>query len=378
MTLIYSKAVGAKQPAVHVFVIGVGNYPYLEKGSKKTFRPNGGLGQLGSPVASAQVFCQWLQQEFRPRKLELGSIEVLCSEGGTFEDATGKFRTVAAPTMANVRKAADMWMARGSAHEDNLLIFYFCGHGVSTGVVHSLLLEDFGKHKNDPFTTGAIDANAFMDGIRGAAANSQLFLLDACRKVSHTEFNNYGNVRGAPIISAVANTRLGVVEQAALWATSLGQLAYGVPNQPSVFMSAMLHAMQGGGALQDSDDGKWVIQPDVLKRAIDHIVQRQPEFAHSELQFASLERMSKGIAVHMLDGEPSVPVKVNCIPTSRNIHTEFQCSSGAKRKSGTPTPWHLDLTCNRYTFRAIEGKAKKIKSALALPPYAVVTFDCTK
>jgi hypothetical protein len=141
-------------------------------------------------------------------------------------------------------------------------------------------------------------------------------------------------------------------------------------------MSAMLHAMQGGGALQDQNNGKWVIQPDMLKRAIDHIIQRIPQFANSGLQYTSLERMVKGIPVHMLVGEPSVPVKVNCNPSSRNSITEFSCSSGARRAAGDSSPWHLDLTSNRYVFQALSaGSAKKRKDVHPHPPYAIVSFD---
>jgi hypothetical protein len=378
MTLIRSSPLDKTTPAVHALVIGVAEYPYLSGGSKKTLPSNGGLGQLASPGASAAAFCRWLQSSFRPPNLQLGSVEVLCSEGSTFVNEAAEAVEVARPTMRNVRKAAREWLARGDQQEQNFLLFYFCGHGVSSGLVQSLLLENFGKDAVDPFTTGAIDAEAFMDGARTAKATRQLFLIDACRSVGHAAFQQYGVQRGAPVISAAPHTRLGIVEQAALWATSLGSQSYGMPGQPSVFMSAMLHAMHGGGALQDPNDGKWVIQPDMLKRAIDHIIQRAPQFSNSGLQFTSLERMVKGIPVHMLTGEPSVPVQVNCNPSSRNSVTEFRCSSGDRRAPGQPDPWHLDLTSDRYVFHAVSaGSGRKRKDVHPHPPYSIVSFDFT-
>lgn len=377
MTLLTKIVKKPSAPAVHVLVIAVGDYPFLDQGlSKRPLAPNGGLGQLKSPVPSAEVLCSWLRSTFRPKNLPLGSIEVLCSAGGTFHDDQGQVMAVSAPTMKNTRKAISAWAARGDEHEDSFLMLYFCGHGVSSGIVHSLLLEDFGKDKNDPFNTGAIDADGLMDGMRTKAACSQFFLFDACRTVEHSAFANFGGQRGAAIISAQPNARLGIVEQACLWATSLGALAYGIPGQESVFMAALLHAMQGGGAMQDASDGRWVIQPDVLKRAIDHIIQRIPQFSTSSLQFSALDRMVRGLPIHTLAGVPSVPVKIQCNPASRNSMTAFGCSSGHKRQMGPSEPWYLDLPLSQYVFEAVAADTgTKTVPASAHPPYAIVSFE---
>ena len=300
---------------------------------------------------------------------------MLASKGGTFLDDDGVAVQVESPTLTNVRRAARAWAGRADQHEDSFTIFYFCGHGVSTGILHSLLLEDFGEDTDDPFTTGAIDAVQFMDGVRDKEAKSQLFLIDACRIVDHTSFARFGEQRGAPIIPAPQNSRLGIVEQACLWATALGSLAYGRPGEPSVFMSAMLHAMRGGGAAQDMRDASWVIRPDMLKLSIDHIIQRIPEFADSEIQYATLDRMVKGISVHRLDGIPSVPVKVSCDPATRNSITAFTCSSGASRAVGPEAPWYLDLESDKYTFDAATADVQPVKkSALVHPPGTIVAF----
>lgn len=377
MTLLTEKPKKVTRPGVHVLVIAVGDYPFLDQGSSKhRLVPNGGLGQLKSPITSAEAMCRWLQSNFRPKTLPLGSIEVLCSVGGNFMDHAGEPIAVSAPTMKNVRKAIDAWAARGDEYEDSFLMLYFCGHGVSTGIVHSLLLEDFGHDKNDPFNTGAIDADGLMDGLRTKAAKSQLFLFDACRTVEHSAFPKFGAQRGAAIVSAPPNARLGIVEQACLWATFLGAMAYGQPGQESVFMGAMLHAMQGGGAIQDPNDGLWVIQPDVLKRAIDHIIQRIPQFTDSGIQYSVLERMVRGFPVHALAGLPSVPVKVQCNPMSRNSVTAFACSSGDKRPMGLAEPWHLDLPLSSYTFEAVANDTGVTqKPAMPHPPYSIVSFD---
>jgi hypothetical protein len=374
MTLLFNQTSSPAAPAVHILIVAVGRYPYLQDGARREMLPNGGLGQLESPVPSAEALYRWIKTSFNPHKLPIGSIEVLASQGGTFLDEAGAAVAVEAPTLAKVRRAARAWAARANQHENNFTLFYFCGHGVSSGLVHSLLLEDFGKDVDDPFNTGALDAVQFMDGLRSKAAKSQLFLIDACRSVDYSTFSHLGELRGASIISAPPNTRLGIVEQACLWATALGALAYGKPGEPSVFMSAMLHAMQGGGAEQDRSDASWVIRPDMLKMSINHVIQRIPEFAASDIQYATLERAVKGIPIHKLKGKPSVPVDVTCNPPSRNSMTAFTCSSGDERKEGTATPWYLDLKSDKYTFNATAVDIDSIQQDAVVHPPGITVF----
>lgn len=378
MTLLFDQTPNQPAPAVHVLIIAVGEYPHLRGGRETEMQPNGGLGQLESPVPSAEELYRWLRTKFTPHRIPIGSIEVLASSGASFLDGNGVPVQVEPPTLANVRRAGREWAARANQHDDSFTLFYFCGHGVSSGLVHSLLLEDFGADIDDPFNSGAIDAVLFMNGLRSKSAKSQLFLIDACRSVDHSTFSHLGDERGISIVSAAPNTRLGIVEQACIWATALGLQAYGRPGQPSVFMSAMLHAMEGGGAEQDKSDASWVIRPDMLKMSINHIIQRIPEFTDSGIQYATLERAVRGIAIHKVAGAPSVPVNVTCSPPSRNAITAFKCSSGDERNDGTATPWYLDLKSDKYTFNAISTGMTPLKQdALVFPPGVVVLLADT-
>lgn len=377
MTLLTDPALIGAAPAVHILVIAVGRYPYLMGGDANEasrLPKHGQLGQLASPVPSAEAVVHWLQKEFTPHSAPLKSIEVLSSPDGSYTDWMGKPIQIEASTMPNVHRAIKEWAARGNASPGNVLMFYFCGHGVSNGDVHSLLLENFGDDHNDPFNTGAIDIARLMDGLRGKEATQQLFIIDACRTFNNPAFKDYGEFRGLPIISGSALARLDIVEQAALWATSLGALAYGIPGVPSVFTSAMLHAMKGAGALQDEDDGRWVIAPDVLRLGINFIIRRQ--LGADSIQYATLDRMVRNIKFHTLIDGPSVPVAVQCLPKERNISAAFKCSSGASRPVGVAEPWHLDLRLNPYSFEAeFEDIGKKTKDATPHPPYAIVMID---
>lgn len=374
MTLLTRRGRSGHEPEVHALVIGVGDYSHLEGGNRRKFVHTGGMGQLDSPPLSAAKFCRWLMNDMRPQARVLGSVEVLCSGPAHFVDATGQQVSPDRATMREVRKAAARWYAAAKSHPENLAIFYFCGHGVSSGDVHSLLLEDFGADRLDPFNSGAIDAEAFMDGLRQNDACSQLFLLDACRTVDHQSFGQFGTQRGAPVISGAPHANLGTVHQAALWATALGFQAYGRTARESLFMEAMLASMNGAGSMQDVNDGSWVIQPDMLKRGIDFLVQRA---SGTQIQYATLDRHAQGFAVHVLAGDPVVPVKVSCRPADKTDETELRCSSGDIRQAGPSHPWHLDLPHNLYTFEAVSGLGGVVdaKKSHTAPPWTVVALD---
>jgi len=339
------------------------------------FQPTGGLGQLSSPPLSATALCAWLLKDFAPKARQLGSIEVLSSGAAKFINEAGATVKVKPATLDNVRAAAEAWYARANANPDNLLMFYFCGHGVSSGDVHSLLLADFGAKPLDPFNSGAIDAEAFMDGLLSRCqARSQLFLLDACRTVDHQSFGSLGTQRGVPIVSGGAHNNLGTTQQACLWATQLGTPAFGRKGHESVFMEAMLKAMLGAGCMQDREGKSWVIQPDMLKHGIDVFVERAMGY---EAQWVTLDRMAKGFALHVLPGEPILPVKVICEPTPSLSARELRCSSGDVRPAGPPEPWYLDLPRSQYLFQSVAPGHGVVasKTEHTSPPLTVVNLS---
>lgn len=375
MTLLTSQARISGKPAVHALVVAVGRYPHLENGKGPKLLSTGGLGQLSSPPVSATALCDWLLKKFAPKARELGSIEVLSSGTTKFTDEAGAPCKVKPATLANVQEAAQAWYTRANANPDNLLLFYFCGHGVSSGDVHSLLLEDFGAKPLDPFNSGAIDAEAFMDGLLcRCEARSQLFLFDACRTVDHQSFGNLGPQRGIPIVSGGTHNNLGATQQACLWATQLGTSAFGRKNRESVFMEAMLKAMSGAGCMQDPNDASWVIQPDMLKRGIDVFVQRAMGFA---AQYVTVDRLAEGFPLHVLPGEPVLPVKVICKPEPLLSQRELRCSSGDVRPVGNPEPWYLDLPNNQYLFEAVAPGNGVVASRTqhTTPPLTVVSLS---
>src|ERR1044071_6971500 len=134
--LVYKKTI--RGPATHAIVIGMGYYAHLKGGSGKKFRNAVGLGQLTSPPLSAHAVARWLIEEYHHHHKPLGSVSLLCSDSNNrgFEfTVNGRKRSAAVPaaTMNEVQQAIWNWHALGNTNANNLLLFYFCGHGVALG-----------------------------------------------------------------------------------------------------------------------------------------------------------------------------------------------------------------------------------------------------
>src|SRR5207244_556533 len=162
-------------------VIGVGDYPHLPGGSQDQTAPahqSYGLQSLDSPAWSAVEFANWLKANLRNRQAELGTIDLLVSAP---LGAPGPLQGFDVPTMGEITKAFNDWAARCHKHVNNVAIFYFCGHGFQREVM-MLLPADFGNPAVGNPWTNIIDFTTTHIGMIDCMANTQLYLLDACRE----------------------------------------------------------------------------------------------------------------------------------------------------------------------------------------------------
>jgi hypothetical protein len=151
-------------PATHALVIGVGAYPHLNGGTKKRSNRHDGMEQLISPPISARMFASWLMSEFSQPNKPLASVALLLSEAAPspFVDPNNPNNSVvvAEADSSNVRLAIQHLFRRGDENADNLLVFYFCGHGIAAGTDTALLLADYGANDLNALD-GAIDFSPF-------------------------------------------------------------------------------------------------------------------------------------------------------------------------------------------------------------------------
>jgi hypothetical protein len=243
-------------PATHVIAIGVGAYAHLANGSGAESPHGEGMGQLTSAPLSVKAFADWVIGSFDDAR-PLASVRLLASGLPNDEytnPRTGAKHAVRRATLDNVKQAVREWKAAGNTLEENLLIFYFVGHGIASGALQSLLLEDFGASDDAPLEA-AIDFVEMHTGMIRCAARNQIYFIDACRAIPATLLG--GDRAGDDIIAsglkgyAGPNPRIAPI----FFATLLGQEAYGRPGQISVFTDALLRSFDGAGA--DDSEGAW-------------------------------------------------------------------------------------------------------------------------
>jgi len=352
MGIIFERQING--PSTHAVVIGVGAYSHLLGGDGDLFPGHESMGQLTSPPQSAYDFATWLINKYRNPAKPLASLELLVSDaqstGFTLPD--GQVKPVDQANMNNVKKAVLDWIDRGNTNVEHFMIFYFCGHGIASGLLTSLLLEDFGERHDSPLMQ-AIDFQEFYLGMDKCKARQQCYFIDACRAASPTLIESSG-FKGDPIIyGSVRHSDLGSRRAPIYYSTVAGSRAYGRTGAPSLFTEALLKALDGAGS--DDVDGDWRVDTDTLNRGIDYILTRM---IGEDLQIDQVSPVCEltRFTFHHLDGRPIVPVTIGCEPHTANEKANLSYSNPAGQKmirpAVKPAPWDVYLEEGNYQFYA--------------------------
>ncbi|MER5466051.1 caspase family protein [Streptomyces sp. NPDC002668] len=367
-------------PCTHAMVIGVGKYPHLAGGETPTANSDG-MRQLSSPPLSARAFATWLLAEYDGPQKPLGSLALLLSEDAPvpfMNPRTGTAHDVEFANIDNIFEAVKEWNARGQSHDDNRLIFYFCGHGVSQGDDMALLASDVFADKDNPLN-GALNFKELMNGLKKCRAGQQVFFVDACRANSDVLIEQAGNFAGR--VPLAAGTRpTGFVRRLHIpyYATLDGERSHARPGQVSLFTEALLKSLAGPGS--DNTEGDWRVITSRLHEAIDHFM-KQPQFAGAiaGVQVPTVGEMPV-FDLHQLREVPIVPVYVGCSPPHDNAAAEFTCRQPGRadlRRTAADTDgenpdseWSLELAFGLYEVEAkVSAQDVRTRSIEARPPF---------
>ncbi len=350
MTLLVDNS---SRPGTHALVIGIGRYPWLVGGkSKPRFALNDGMSQLTSPPASARAIAAWLLDSFDNPNAPLASLDLLLSdEEQKFEDS-GRAVEVEPATFENVSKAIKAW-AKRSTREEDLLLFFFSGHGISAALQTTLLCENYGSDTLAPLSH-AIDFTKLHIGLDRVAARRQCFFVDACR-VATTNVLDTFNFYGQPVVDPTSQHNPRPRQAPVFYSTLSGQLAYGRKGKPSYFTEALLRGLQGPGSDDNlENDSSWWVRADALLRALPALLQRVAKPGEILQQTPGSDITD--LPLHRLKARPSaIPVDVSCAPEARTGKAVLSWSGEGKnqeRKKPSPDPWRVDLDAGRYTFKA--------------------------
>jgi hypothetical protein len=361
-------------PATHALVIGVGNYPHLNGGSKERTQQHDGMQQLTSPPISARLFASWLLSDnFRHPTKPLSSVALLLSEAtpAPFADPKDPARQFAIPEAdsANVRLAIEEFFKRGDENADNLLIFYFCGHGIAAGTDTALLLSDYGANKLNALA-GAVDFRRLRIGMGRSKASEQCFFIDACRASTDTLIEEMGHAGQVIIGGGQRDFGLPPRRAPVFYATLNGFKAFALPGKPTIFTDALLKALCDFAA--DDEMGDWRVSTNKIQSAVEHVAARQALEIEKQ-QVPTADDVSN-IHLNFLAGPPDAMVYVKSVPPDAiaSASLSFQFAGGASKAAPIEgrkgTEWALQLPSGSYEFSVTFGAKPPCKMANAVRP----------
>jgi hypothetical protein len=352
-SLIFENEAAPAAAGVHAIVIGIGHYRHFPGGTGNRYADHAGMVQLSSPPHSARHITDWLFKTYHAdTKLPLRSVHLLISKPGGTASYTHRHcpRTeVPEASLNNIDTAVTDWFARGDRLKENLLLFYFCGHGISAGDQHTLLCTDFGSNPLAPFKH-AIDFTDFHLGMARCKADAQMFLVDACRTISQ-DLIEQASSHGQSLVEG----NLTVTRRAApvFRSAQPGKAAYGLPGKPSAFAQAVPLAFLGGA--WDKVDGEWVVCTSMLRRALERqisrVMRKFPRYNSSVAGDADIT-----MTIKHPEGDPIVPVDIGGRPPADHSVAElgYQAPGGGSVRQQSPDEevWLLDLEEGMYEFFA--------------------------
>ena len=373
---VYSRPVPGA--ATRALVIGVGHYPALPGGGGPEMARPEGLRQLQSPPVSAREFARWLIEHYQSQDRPLATVQLLLSEPVPtpfeFKQDGAAVQVQAQPAdLATVKQAIRDWYELGNHNANDLMLFYFCGHGLAEGALNSLLMSDFGTVPLAPME-GALDFRRFHMGMEDCLARHQCYFIDACRLTSsllrRTEF------AGDPVLQPGAQpnpdgrVRLGPK----FFSTLSGEAAHARPGQPSLFTGALLEAMNGAGA-GDEDGGDWIVKTNRLHAAMEYLVKEIIEENGWDVGQQTITDGMQDLPLNTLD-RPIVPVSLAVAPQQAHIEATLRCHNGDGvdlERLANPTPWNFRVPVGLYNFRAEFASAQfapvVMENQLVRPPY---------
>lgn len=374
------------EPGTHALLIGVGDYPFLKDGTApeaERFKLHMNMGQLSSPPKSIEELERWLrdaQSGFHNPDRPLRSLEVLCSASPALEliGPGGAKAAVARAQRAAVHQAILDWKKRAGRNEENLGVFYFCGHGLSFGEIqNALLLEDFGGNHNDPMADAIAFDELRLGLMRQCDARYQVHFIDACRTPPTREFTDlYGDTStGEAVVAGGLSRKLREKVAPVFFATGLAAAAYGLKDQASLFTQGMLRCFRGVGS-RDADD-HWDVTIPAVAEGINKCVESLA--FQTQPQYCQPRDTGQTFVLHQLRGDPEVIVKVftrdeTLMPKTILSHTNEATQVRTERQP-LAVPWWVPLPLGKYKFEAVSAASATIignRSKHVSPPGADV------
>ncbi|WP_339430486.1 caspase family protein [Pseudomonas sp. EA_65y_Pfl2_P78] len=362
-------------PGTHVFIIGVGDYPYLKDGSGRTSPDHREMGQLTSPPVSAMAMLNWVDTTLYNPDAPLKSIEVLISQVGQAEytDADGLSQQIDPATWGNYEASVQAWKTRASSDPKNVAIFYFCGHGLGNGVNTYLLTEDAGHTAN--LLRDAFQVNALRLSMRDCRALNQLYLIDACRTLDLAVVLDPNDISQSGLQRPTVLTVFKGTNPV-LYAAQMDKQAYGAPGQVSIFTAALLDGLNRCAVFRVNNQ-RWAVAPLQLQQAIAAIMDESTDGPACPADGLS----GIGFPIHVLKTVPEVliHVRLNNEDVHHSAEISYTSTSLRKVRPDLSHPWRTFVPHGQCSVAALFQPETKLTSEpqdiFLVPPFQNITLE---
>lgn len=375
---LYFNSNNEDDPQTHILIIGVGAYPFISGGSDEkvqTFDGAALMGQLGSPPISANAFYNSVLKLHEDDSwiTPLGTVEVLVSANPQTAGLFGGQQLEPA-TIANVKAAYWRWRDRCDRNEGNTALFFFCGHGLDNGEQY-LLTEDFGQNPRSPWD-GTFTFDMTRRAFAGCRAKTQIFLIDACRQLTNNMVST--DLPKTPIEAPnrfITESEFSLVQKAA----APNEQAYGIDGQPSFYTQALINALHGHAA--SNDTGEWIVSTGTLASKMTTFLKQIAE--NEGYDQRCISTTSNVTDLLRLTVPPEVSFTITCAPQQALIHAslsymEVNTEIGDSREP-FHEPWNVNIAAGFYKVGAsfAEGGYKsKPRVRSVIPPYSTEEIKC--
>jgi hypothetical protein len=365
---------GSQDPRTHALVIGVGGYQHLQGGPEErdqVLEQVGLLRQLTSPPRSALAVAHWLQDRAARLHRPLGSVDLLLSVAPG-DDLQLPGGVVPGASRGAIEAAYAAWRDRCDRHEDNVALFYFCGHGLEKSEQY-LLAEDFGANRLNPWA-GAVAIDCTRLAFNACRARTQCFFIDACRSITSKMLLREPQATPLEIFDhTTPESQFNLTAKAA----ARNEEAFGPPNGVSWFTQALLRAL-GGAAARPGDRG-WTVETGGIAAHINEIL----EMVNGAGGGTGRCSCTTTGSTPLVDVDaPLVSVVLGCTPDDANGAVTLSWKAVGDGDDGLEQhggPWRLEAPPGMYQaaaqfddprFRPVQAQV------LATPPGLTRTFPC--
>ena len=332
----------AGKPGLHIFLVGISDYPHLAGGRGPVAKDTFGMGQLASPALSAFRFYQWLERRQKFLPLPVAACWLLVAPSEVEIESEEALKALKADcTLRSFRRHATAWRDAAcperldSAH--NMTLFYFAGHGVRTtdkdGV---MLMQDIFDGDGPPLDKsvdiGNLHACMASSKSRPKPAGTQLYFVDACR-VFPDRFKSFPAIKPSrweePELP-MSETR----QTSVFFATLPGSKAYGRRGGQTLFSKALEDCLDGAGAeAVDSNEPseQWRVSTHSLYRPLEQrlaelALELATEVDKEEVrnQMLTSGHYSPNIVLHYLEGAPELQASIEVDPDHARTFTRVE------------------------------------------------------